>query len=155
MADGRLSHGSRTTQKTNTRASVVDNSSPQPPPSWLLYVNQGIGDYVVPNHGNISWHVNQKNYHMLFRFHLHFFFFLLQVSYRYSTRKGLSTKFLCVFDLEVPEDFIPYNGDGEVCLYLYWLGGGRYLCIMFFFHVCSYKHYCMFNLRYVGSRDKP
>ncbi|CAB1105578.1 unnamed protein product [Ectocarpus sp. CCAP 1310/34] len=37
-----------------------------------------------------------------------------QVSYRYGTRKGLSTKFLCVFDLEVPEDFVPYNGDGEV-----------------------------------------
>lgn len=37
-----------------------------------------------------------------------------QVSYRYATRKGLSTKFLCVFDLEVPEDFKPYNGDGEV-----------------------------------------
>lgn len=37
-----------------------------------------------------------------------------QVSYRYGTRKGLSTKFLCVFDLEVPEHFVPYNGDGEV-----------------------------------------
>ncbi|CAN0448834.1 unnamed protein product, partial [Laminaria digitata] len=37
-----------------------------------------------------------------------------QVSYRYGTRKGLSTKFLCVFDLEVPEYFVPYNGDGEV-----------------------------------------
>ncbi|CAM9857508.1 unnamed protein product, partial [Choristocarpus tenellus] len=42
-----------------------------------------------------------------------------QVSYRYSTRKGLSTKFLCVFDLELPADFIPYNGDGEVDEFLY------------------------------------
>ncbi len=36
------------------------------------------------------------------------------MSYRYGTRKGLSTKFLCVFDLEVPPDVVPYNGDGEV-----------------------------------------
>lgn len=43
-----------------------------------------------------------------------FSFSFLKVSYRYGTRKGLSTKFLCVFDLEVPEDFVPYNGDGEV-----------------------------------------
>ncbi|CAN0260460.1 unnamed protein product [Ascophyllum nodosum] len=41
-----------------------------------------------------------------------------QVSYRYGTRKGLSTKFLCVFDLELPEDFTPYNGDGEVDQFL-------------------------------------
>eukprot|EP00611_Tribonema_gayanum_P019269 TRINITY_DN3302_c0_g2_i1.p1 TRINITY_DN3302_c0_g2~~TRINITY_DN3302_c0_g2_i1.p1 ORF type:complete len:711 (+),score=209.74 TRINITY_DN3302_c0_g2_i1:2723-4855(+) len=37
-----------------------------------------------------------------------------QVSYRYSTRKGLSTKILTVFDLQLPEDFVPFNGDGEV-----------------------------------------
>lgn len=37
-----------------------------------------------------------------------------KVSYRCSTAKGLSTKFLSVFDLELPADFKPYNGDGEV-----------------------------------------
>lgn len=37
-----------------------------------------------------------------------------KVSYRCSTAKGLSTKFLSVFDLELPPDFKPYNGDGEV-----------------------------------------
>ncbi|CAM9242463.1 unnamed protein product [Discosporangium mesarthrocarpum] len=41
------------------------------------------------------------------------------VSYRYSTRKGLSTKYLCVFDLELPSDFTPYNGDGEVEEFMY------------------------------------
>ncbi|CAM9958570.1 unnamed protein product, partial [Phaeothamnion confervicola] len=36
------------------------------------------------------------------------------VSYRYSTAKGLSTKFLAVYDLPLPADFVPFNGDGEV-----------------------------------------
>jgi hypothetical protein len=35
-------------------------------------------------------------------------------SYRYATRKGLSTKILTVYDLELPDDFVPFNGDGEV-----------------------------------------
>ncbi|CAM9568541.1 unnamed protein product [Chrysoparadoxa australica] len=37
-----------------------------------------------------------------------------QVSYRYATRKGLSTKVLSIYDLELPPDFVPYNADGEV-----------------------------------------
>ena len=36
------------------------------------------------------------------------------VSYRYAARRGLSTKTLAVFDLELPEDLVPINGDGEV-----------------------------------------
>jgi len=36
------------------------------------------------------------------------------VRYCYSTRKGLSPKTLFVFDLEVPEDVMPVNQDGEV-----------------------------------------
>jgi len=36
------------------------------------------------------------------------------VSYRYAARRGLSTKTLCVFDLELPADLVPLNGDGEV-----------------------------------------
>jgi len=37
-----------------------------------------------------------------------------QISYRYQTPRGLSTKILNVFDVELPLDFYPYNGDGEV-----------------------------------------
>eukprot|EP00667_Euglena_gracilis_P003392 EG_transcript_3402 len=37
-----------------------------------------------------------------------------QVSYRYTTRRGLSTKVINVFDCELPPDFQPFNGDGEV-----------------------------------------
>ena len=36
------------------------------------------------------------------------------MSYRYAARRGLSTKTLAVFDLELPEDLVPINGDGEV-----------------------------------------
>jgi len=36
------------------------------------------------------------------------------VSYRYTTRKGLSTKSIAVFDLEFPEGMSPICGDGEV-----------------------------------------
>ena len=36
------------------------------------------------------------------------------MSYRYAARRGLSTKTLCVFDLELPADLVPLNGDGEV-----------------------------------------
>ncbi|KAA8493692.1 Nudix hydrolase 24, chloroplastic [Porphyridium purpureum] len=36
------------------------------------------------------------------------------VSYRYSTRKGLSTKTLFTYDIELPGDFEPVNSDGEV-----------------------------------------
>ena len=36
------------------------------------------------------------------------------VSYKYATRKGLSTKFLATYDLELPPDATPVNADGEV-----------------------------------------
>ena len=36
------------------------------------------------------------------------------VSYSYPTRRGLSTKTLAVFDVELPRDVSPQNGDGEV-----------------------------------------
>uniref|UniRef100_A0A7S3YNN7 Nudix hydrolase domain-containing protein n=2 Tax=Lotharella globosa TaxID=91324 RepID=A0A7S3YNN7_9EUKA len=36
------------------------------------------------------------------------------VSYRYSTRRGLSTKTIAVYDLQLPDDVFPSNGDGEV-----------------------------------------
>eukprot|EP00293_Proteomonas_sulcata_P007039 CAMPEP_0184300134 /NCGR_PEP_ID=MMETSP1049-20130417/10612_1 /TAXON_ID=77928 /ORGANISM="Proteomonas sulcata, Strain CCMP704" /LENGTH=525 /DNA_ID=CAMNT_0026610777 /DNA_START=29 /DNA_END=1606 /DNA_ORIENTATION=+ len=36
------------------------------------------------------------------------------VSYRYKTRKGLSTKVLATFDVQVPQGMTPINGDGEV-----------------------------------------
>jgi len=36
------------------------------------------------------------------------------VSYRYATRKGLSTKHLAIFDLEMPKGMLPMCGDGEV-----------------------------------------
>lgn len=35
------------------------------------------------------------------------------ISYRYQTSKGLSTKLLNTFDLELPTDFVPVNTDGE------------------------------------------
>ena len=34
--------------------------------------------------------------------------------YRYTTRKGLSTKALCTFDLELPKGMLPICADGEV-----------------------------------------
>jgi len=36
------------------------------------------------------------------------------VSYRYGTKRGLSTKSLAIFDLPMPRDLIPSNSDGEV-----------------------------------------
>mmetsp|Transcript_137711 Transcript_137711/g.239351 ORF Transcript_137711/g.239351 Transcript_137711/m.239351 type:complete len:183 (-) Transcript_137711:155-703(-) len=36
------------------------------------------------------------------------------VSYRYATRKGLSTKRLITFDVEMPHDLSPICADGEV-----------------------------------------
>ena len=36
------------------------------------------------------------------------------VSYRYATRKGLSTKVLYTYDLEVPHGLLPLCADGEV-----------------------------------------
>jgi len=36
------------------------------------------------------------------------------VKYMYETRKGMSPKTLYCYDLEVPEDFVPENTDGEV-----------------------------------------
>ena len=36
------------------------------------------------------------------------------VSYRYATNKGLSTKVLATFDLELPEGLVPICADGEV-----------------------------------------
>jgi len=36
------------------------------------------------------------------------------VAYCVAARRGLSTKTLAVFDLELPEDLVPLNGDGEV-----------------------------------------
>jgi len=36
------------------------------------------------------------------------------VSYRYRTRRGLSSKLIAIFDLELPKDFKPLNTDGEV-----------------------------------------
>ena len=36
------------------------------------------------------------------------------VSYRYATRKGLSTKHLALYDLEMPKGMLPMCGDGEV-----------------------------------------
>ena len=36
------------------------------------------------------------------------------LSYKYKTRKGLSTKVLATFDLPMPPDLIPVCGDGEV-----------------------------------------
>jgi len=36
------------------------------------------------------------------------------VKYMYETRKGMSPKTLYCYDLEVPEDFLPENTDGEV-----------------------------------------
>jgi 8-oxo-dGTP pyrophosphatase MutT (NUDIX family) len=36
------------------------------------------------------------------------------VSYRYATPKGLSTKILMAFDLEMPRDLQPLCSDGEV-----------------------------------------
>lgn len=38
----------------------------------------------------------------------------LQVSYKYSTRKGLSTKVLATFDVEMPQGLSPVCSDGEV-----------------------------------------
>jgi len=36
------------------------------------------------------------------------------VSYRYETALGLVTKVLHVYDLEVPSDWRPFNGNGEI-----------------------------------------
>ena len=36
------------------------------------------------------------------------------VSYKYAAKRGLSTKTLVVFDLKMPPDLVPMNGDGEV-----------------------------------------
>ena len=36
------------------------------------------------------------------------------VCYRYAARKGLSTKILATFDLEMPPGLTPVCGDGEV-----------------------------------------
>lgn len=36
------------------------------------------------------------------------------VKYMYETRKGMSPKTLYCYDLEVPEEFVPENTDGEV-----------------------------------------
>jgi 8-oxo-dGTP pyrophosphatase MutT (NUDIX family) len=36
------------------------------------------------------------------------------VSYRYATRKGLSTKVLATYDLEMPDGLLPICADGEV-----------------------------------------
>merc|ERR1712224_30409 len=36
------------------------------------------------------------------------------VSYRYAARRGLSTKILAVYDLPLPDDLKPCNGDGEM-----------------------------------------
>jgi len=35
-------------------------------------------------------------------------------AYRYATRKGLSTKVLVAFDLEMPDGLVPVCSDGEV-----------------------------------------
>merc|ERR1719284_1798306 len=40
------------------------------------------------------------------------------ISYRYQTNKGLSTKLLNTFDLELPIDFVPVNIDGETSSFL-------------------------------------
>eukprot|EP00802_Teleaulax_amphioxeia_P006132 Tamp_06136.p1 GENE.Tamp_06136~~Tamp_06136.p1 ORF type:complete len:810 (+),score=140.67 Tamp_06136:82-2511(+) len=36
------------------------------------------------------------------------------ISYKYKTRKGLSTKVLATFDVRLPKDLVPVCGDGEV-----------------------------------------
>jgi hypothetical protein len=36
------------------------------------------------------------------------------ISYKYKTRKGLSTKILATFDCAMPPDLVPVCGDGEV-----------------------------------------
>jgi len=36
------------------------------------------------------------------------------ISYKYTTRKGLSTKVLATFDIRMPQDLVPACGDGEV-----------------------------------------
>ena len=42
------------------------------------------------------------------------------ISYRYQTNKGLSTKLLNTFDLELPPDFTPVNEDGETSSFHLW-----------------------------------
>jgi hypothetical protein len=36
------------------------------------------------------------------------------VSYKYAAKRGLSAKTLVVFDLRLPRELVPMNGDGEV-----------------------------------------
>ena len=59
----------------------------------------------------------------------------VQVSYEYVVEDGLKRDVLFVYDLELPEEFVPSNNDGEVRFFL--------ILVMF---LC--RCYCSFSMSF-------